>query len=1314
MGSAASSLFPEANPRQGAGAPDRPRMVRPRDFGTRVSFRTAPKKYPVFSRPLWGEESKTGMDRLTVAAPEACCHGMYCCADGFRAWCSRVALCPAPLRDTGTQAGLPTTTEVGTLALFRRRTSDGECQTPSTLTADATTGMTNLRGWVSHFDHSQQLLRLREAVGGRETVRRLIAHHEVSTAFEVEAQDTFTGSKTSEAIHSDVLRGANQDTLQQSARRFLNRLHGAARAASEPEIAADDDISRAGNAEAAGTCAPTSGLWRRGRDEDTPAGRQPTAVRTANIMPDSCIDTRRFQVLVTLTQQKEDGRTIVVTLKVFLDPVRAESWGDEQRRALRGIVTESARRTGLHSPAQRAPPRGTAQATILGAPAGSGPSRQPAPKRSDVGLRDGADGADGALVRGLPLPSESDCAGGSQAPPRPDAPWEARTARIFELEEFEVGSRRLQSTAMSFNVLVARAKHPRLIQAATAFMGKLKRSSSDSTGSPLSPLRVAAGVGPSFGGATGKRPDRPDSAMALLGHGKFSDWIPLSRVSCLLRGVPATLTVKLRFRRSLFQPERARLIREERLRAAQAGGAPLPVHTRATTHALTRFVFEVAGATDGTILLKQHVSYAELLASQRAGLVDLADDVIAAMEIAEGKVQEQQLEFLEALQESAVAEHEEGLRHVLVPSLIASRDEAARRIQEAVRRWRVRRRQVVVEELVGLLQQSPHARDEARAAAQNMHCATIRQWLTGVGPFSASTSMTRAITARRRAMGGQGRVFIDPVTGKRRVTHPTRPREPFEIEPDEPDPQVVDDMLAVLEEQVTMQALDGASLEGAAGSSAAARPQRMQSHLKRAFLSAARTSNLATSERSHQATVQVPQLEPEASAAGTESHAMVPNNATGGRGGARHALLLARAQAGHSVGRFHGIVSRSPRATQEADTEGQVTKQRPAQATRGALWHGIQESMLPPQVAFASPKQAANGEAQPLPDLPSASPAHFMPVSALAIDKWVTLLDDDASLVAMERQWQFFNDHRIPDPLVQNMSEGRTVYDADPAVAPLPTVASGMAETAERRRQETMTNAERAAQNRRRAMDDSLRAVAFTIGATAGQTQGVADEMFRTKDPSRLVRARLPAPPAPLQRPTSESMGLVLLYNEGLRIRHEDEALAVAPSGFGNQPALSSSGAMVRRSGAGAAKFTHGNTERIVHTAAIAKSVRDAQAVAAAGQSKSSPAANPPAEQLVKVDRPGAAAHIGVVGRSKTMPRRAPMDLGRPPSIGAAGRSLSTKEAAQLLGARRPLATVEPAAESSAGFAGDWAMGRASLATGSATRRALVSRGATQ
>ena len=245
-------------------------------------------------------------------------------------------------------------------------------------------------------------------------------------------------------------------------------------------------------------------------------------------------------------------------------------------------------------------------------------------------------------------------------------------------------------------------------------------------------------------------------------------------------------------------------------------------------------------------------------------------------------------------------------------------------------------------------------------------------------------------------------------------------------------------------------------------------------------------------------------------------------------------------------------------------------------------------------------------------------------------------------------------------------------------------------------------------------MDDSLRAVAFTIGATAGQTQGVADEMFRAQDPSGRVRARLSAPPVPLQRSKSEAMDHVLLYNEGLRMRHEAEALAVAPSGFGNQPALSSGGAMVRRTGAGAAKFAHGNTERTAHTAAIAKSVRDAQAGSASGQGKDGPLAMPLSEQLGEVEWSIAASDVGILGRSKTMPRRVPLDRGVPPSIGAVGRSLSTKEAARLLSTRRPLAADQPAVEGPAGFAGDWAMGRGSLARGSAVRQSMGLHGETQ
>jgi len=884
------------------------------------------------------------------------------------------------------------------------------------------------------------------------------------------------------------------------------------------------------------------------------------------------------------------------------------------------------------------------------------------------------------------------------------APWEARLAKIFVLDEFEVGSRRLLSTAMAFDVLMSRVKHPKLVRAAVQFMQSvgLRRGEGTDRVRRSSILGLGAAIGFEQGGMASDEyafAGRPDSALGLLGHGKYSDWIPLAKMKCKLGGREVDVMLRMRFRRTMFSADRAKKLRRERARAAAAGGLPLPPNAFTSTHSLTRFVFEVTDCDSGALVLKQHANYSEMLASQKTGVADLADDVIAAMEMAEGLVQVRQLEYLEHLERSAASQHEDGIRHVVPPSVIASRDDAARRIQEVVRRWRVRRRERSVAELVELLTASPHAREEMRVGLESMHCTTIRQWITGVNPFSSSTSMMRAITAKRRAMGAKGRLFIDPVTGHRRVRHPTRPREPFDVVPEAPSAQVTEDVLAFLEEQITMQALAGDSKQSRAGGAADERQKR--SRRVRGFLRSAHAAEMgvgvAASARSGASPGSGPgnaargrrfesplarhrsrstsspepaggdplrprsrtrPSSPSAAAAvnkgrdpGRGLGAELKHKRTGGGAAAAFRPLapaspsMAAARAGdqsvplheraamadvsgpdgpetgvhaslrrdkvaaaRTVEGMHDLVITSPRSGAEQSTRNARQPKR-VQEDLGDMLVGPStrsSRAVHARAGLLGDDEAAElrlpAGADPMQDLPSANPAHFMPIDPARLDQWVGFLADDDAFAALEKQWEFFRDHKRPDTPPPNMMEGKTIYDATPTVAPLPNFTAGEAETRSRRHVEGLTGQARDIHLRKRRMDSAIGGLALTLRATSEQTERAAEDM-------RLVRQRLSsavtgsssirpstAVTAALRAKT-ESMGTVLAYNETIRRHAEEDNLDVVRSGFNLESSLSAGGAMVRELDAANSAFARADRLGMAETIEIARRVRQAKGV---------------------------------------------------------------------------------------------------------------------
>lgn len=208
------------------------------------------------------------------------------------------------------------------------------------------------------------------------------------------------------------------------------------------------------------------------------------------------------------------------------------------------------------------------------------------------------------------------------------------------------------------------------------------------------------------------------------------------------------------------------------------------------------------------------MTYAELVAAQKFGLADLADDVIAAMELAEARLHERILDHLTALRLASKEVQEDGRGELLASKQPTSRNEGATRIQQAVRRWMVRTRARKAQELAVLVLRSKAAKAEVKAkSSKPVRASNIRHWLTGLQTWTIGARVARAIAAKRRLVGSEGRVWVDGGTGEQRVKHPIAPREPKDLSPYNPPMFALQDLRTYVEEQ---KALDG-SLERTAG-----------------------------------------------------------------------------------------------------------------------------------------------------------------------------------------------------------------------------------------------------------------------------------------------------------------------------------------------------------------------------------------------------------------------------------------------------------------------------------------------------------------
>jgi hypothetical protein len=1182
-------------------------------------------KVPCCARPCCAA-SKTGYEAASKPSPSALCCGCYCCADGMQACCSRIQCCPPPLRDEGVQA-VPQAKEQGTMFRYAPPTQTAETQTWKVGGIDMGTSMTHLEGAVVRNTCDQTLARIEQVRDGRVLVSRVIAKHDLRTGFQIETEDMYAGGITQETLQWDHIHDRSRNEAGKAAHEVMEALQESLRAAVVPR--ASEASGASGDSKRGQYVGSLGGVW----SDRTPTSTRRNIPLLSHDGAAGSLEQRPVKVLTTIVSPKEGGDAVVTTLKVLTDLISEDSWAMVRRQSFEAAAARSAAYTSQRVAAAR---RSRSLASLP-----TDKDAKAVPEFADQ--LPTVPEATAESARELRPRSDKPPPGVMPGGPSVSTPWEARLAKMFVLEEYDVGTRRIRTTDMSFDMLLSKVKHPLLVRTAVKFLQEigLRKASPGWSGTWNDPVAVEA---------------EPGTSLAMLGHGKFSDWIPLATMRTMLGKRKVIIHLNMRYRRTMFSPERAVEIRSL---VSRGTDVPLNPNVYTSTHALTRFLLDVTDEESGAIVMRQQSTYAELIANQKIAIADLADDIIASMEIAENKLHLRQLEYLEQLQRSAVAEHEDGIRHVIPPSVVASRDEAARRIQEAVRRWRVRKREQSVMELVDLIQTSVVAHQELKSGMDSMHCTSIRQWLTGVSPFSASTHIMRTIAAKRRAMGARGRVVIDPLSGKRKVRHPTLPRQPRDLTVSEPPDLVVEDVLALLEEQSTLQAVDGEALSS--NMTLVDRQRQDRSKSVRAFLRSARAAELGAvsqqslsrsssfvgrlsmqrkpslhrsmsvssiSRRPSRANSEIMQVEPmsgfipltptnpTSQAREISRRSKLPNHEAGtakrvarkdgSLSGAHGGRIRAQESGAVAVEAFHGASAASPRDSRAASApssrRGLFVKDTIGDLSVAPRTHAY--SVLHARAGLLKDEELEDliipEGAEGMENLPSASAAHFVPGKIEQLALWVEFLDNDDSYGALLSQWKFASENRRPDTPPEGTIGGNTIYDAEPTLVPLPDFATGMHESQYLAAFHALPAEERERLSRLRAQRAALNGLALTIDATPEQAELAAREMLTIKRQleDAILREGPGLSPAlhMAAKAESESMRNVVMYNDAMKDVIKGEVGAVVPGAMGGKPSLTAS----RQSVAKAPKYgAYGaaNRERLVKTAAVASRVRETKEV---------------------------------------------------------------------------------------------------------------------
>ena len=347
-------------------------------------------------------------------------------------------------------------------------------------------------------------------------------------------------------------------------------------------------------------------------------------------------------------------------------------------------------------------------------------------------------------------------------------------AELFVLDKFHCATSKVETANLSLDGVMHACANVKIRDAAMRWAANVRQEIKLLVESQLeeaSGCQAGGAQAGTFHPLKHAIPTAPRSGEALLGSGKFSDWVTLAEIVRPLDNDPLKMSIKMRHRveqynqeqmedfllsldvpldlgfsdsSGSFRPSTAHAVIEDKLSANQAL-ATLPSRRK---RELNRFVFEVQNLRSLAVV-RFSATYVELLSAQKTGILRLADSHISRLEAAERSrhlrtyAKEQERKYAARIQGNVnrILQLAAGSHQVT----FASRDAAASQIQTCFRAFLIRRSMHHVKLLAAVLQADAKARQQVRHKVAVPRCSNIRHWLSGVTPWSLGSSSSRGL-----------------------------------------------------------------------------------------------------------------------------------------------------------------------------------------------------------------------------------------------------------------------------------------------------------------------------------------------------------------------------------------------------------------------------------------------------------------------------------------------------------------------------------------------------------------------------------------
>lgn len=351
-------------------------------------------------------------------------------------------------------------------------------------------------------------------------------------------------------------------------------------------------------------------------------------------------------------------------------------------------------------------------------------------------------------------------------------------AKLFTLDVFVCQKGHVTSKELTLDEVLQHTTNSKIRSAAAAWMTsvrqELRREALSARKVPGSSAAALPTQGAPGLGTEASLLGSDASAETVLGQGKYSDWIQLATLVRPVHGQAVKLSVRMQHRvaeytragvasflrglgvptdlgygsKSSVGPSQALALVADRVRSLRQRPSLPDVRKRK----FNRFVFEAQNLqTNATVSFS--ATYAELVAAQKYGVLDLADGVISALEAAELKKQLAKYAAGQALLASARLMGSAVTGSVSAPQeaagLFSSRDGAAAAIQRAFRTFLIRRSMRHVHMLTQLIRADRRAREQTKHKTAMPRAANIRQWLTGMTPWGMGGTSCEHLLALR-------------------------------------------------------------------------------------------------------------------------------------------------------------------------------------------------------------------------------------------------------------------------------------------------------------------------------------------------------------------------------------------------------------------------------------------------------------------------------------------------------------------------------------------------------------------------------------